>query len=71
MKGIMLWVFILPPREGLFVIILCLFPRGLEWFLLVTKNNSLGVSRGSTHGEANDKCINELLKRMTSTITSL
>ena len=27
-------------REGLFVINLCPFPRGFEWFLFVTKNNS-------------------------------
>ena len=53
----MLWVYILPPREGYFSLILCPLPRGLEWFLFVTKNNSPRCPRGSTHGEANDKCI--------------
>ena len=33
---------------------LCPLPRGFGWFLFVTKKNFPGVSRGSTHGEAND-----------------
>ena len=52
---IMLWVFILPPWEGLFVVNFIPLPRAFEWFLFVTKNDFTGVSRGSTHGEANDK----------------
>ena len=57
----MSWVFILPPREGLFVFNFMPFTMGSEWFLFVTKNNSAGASRGSTHGEANDNCIRESL----------
>jgi len=38
-------------------LILCSLPGCFEWFLFVTKSNSAGVSRGSTHEEANDKCI--------------
>ena len=53
----MLWVFILPPREGLFVINFMPFARGFECLLFVTKSNSPGVSWGSTHGEENDKCM--------------
>ena len=54
----LLWcVSLHPPREGLFVINLIPFTQGFEWFLFVVKNNSKGVSKGSTHGEANDKCI--------------
>ena len=46
-----------PLRRGCLSFVLCPLPRGFEWFLFVTKNNSPRVSRGSTHGEANDKCI--------------
>ena len=46
-----------PLGKGYFSLILCPLPRGFEWFLFVPKNNSPGVSRGSKHGEANDKCI--------------
>ena len=47
--NIMLWVFILPPKEGLFVINFMPFPKGFEQFLFITKNNSPVVSQGSTH----------------------
>ena len=46
-----------PQGKGRLSLIVCPLPRGFEWFLFVTKNNSARVSRGSTHGEANDKCI--------------
>ena len=36
-KRFKLWVLILSPREGLFLLILRPLPRGFEWFLFVTK----------------------------------
>ena len=57
----MLWLFILPPKEGLFVVNFMLFTQGFDWFLFVTKYNPPGPSQGSTHGEANDKLIMAVL----------
>ena len=45
-----------PLGEGYLSLILYPLPRGFEWFLFVTKNYSPGEPRGSTHGDANDKC---------------
>ena len=57
MLFLLLWVFMLVPREGLFVIhFKVLYPGALNGLCLARKNNSPGVSWGSTHGEANDKC---------------
>ena len=57
----MSWVFIPPPREGLFVINVMPFPLGL-WMVFVCHEKQFlaGVSRGSTHWEANDKSIRTL-----------
>ena len=52
----MLWVFILTSRKGLFVFH-ALYPGALNGFRLSRK--TIGVCQGSTHGEANDKCIRD------------
>ena len=46
-----------PLGKGYLLLILCPLSRGFEWFFFVTKNNSPGMSRGSTRGEASGKCI--------------
>ena len=60
MPNFMLW--------GYLSLILCPLPRGCEWFLFVTRNNSPGVSRGLNHGEANDKCIMFSFESMDNTL---
>ena len=47
----MLWVFIFPLGMGYLSLILCPLPMVFKWLLFVTKNNSAGVSRRSTHGK--------------------
>ena len=46
-----------PPREGLFVIMLCSIPRIFDCFSFYHEKQFPGVSRGLTHREANDECI--------------
>ena len=45
--------------------------RGSEWFFwfFVTKNNSPGVSQGSTNREENDKCIS--VNKLTNNLTTV
>ena len=54
-NSLMVWLFVIPPREGL--LFTYFSPGTLSCFFFVTINNSTGVSRGSTRGEANDKCV--------------
>lgn len=43
---ILMWLCILPSREGLFVVSFVPLPKSFEWFLFVAKNNSLGGCPG-------------------------
>ena len=48
-----------PLGRGYLSLILCPLPKGLEGFSFVMKKQFLGGVPGSTHGEANDQCINQ------------
>ena len=54
-KDIMLWVFILPPRKGLFVVNFMPFTQGLWMVFICHEKQPSGCVPGVAHGEANDK----------------